>query len=152
MRLALAFTLALAAAPLAAQDTRTLAEQYVRLPEVQAMWDDVFSPAGMAAQFRAGVPADIVLTPDQLERIGALLAARMGELRPELTELLIAGMTENFSQDELSALITFYQSEHGASVMSKMQPFMAHYTAQMMPKMQAVQEAVLPEILEIIGQ
>lgn len=152
MRLALAFALTLATSPLAAQDLRALAAEYADLPEVQMMWDDVFSPTFLAQQFRLGVPPEIEIPEDKLARIGEVLAAQMELLRPELRDMMVSGMAAEFSAPELEALIAFYKSEHGASVMTKMQPFMANYTAQMMPRMQAMQEAVLPEIIAIVEE
>jgi len=52
----------------------------------------------------------------------------------------------------LQALIDFYGSEHGAAVMSKMQPFMASIMGKLQPEMQALQAQVGPKIVEILQE
>ena len=136
----------------ALSDTTELAHEYVNLPGVQQLFDDMFSPEALAAQFRLGVPPEIQLTDDKLSRIGDILSVEMNKLRPEMTNYMIASMADVFSEDELSALIAFYSSEHGASAMRKMQPYMADVMAQLVPRMGAMQQAVLPQIIELMQE
>ncbi|RME18825.1 MAG: DUF2059 domain-containing protein [Alphaproteobacteria bacterium] len=149
--LALAAGLALAA-PAFADEATDLARQYAEMPAVQGMFDDVFSPEAMAQQFRAGLPADMTISDDQLARVGGILSGMLDKLRPQLTEIMISSMASQFSPAEISALIDFYASEHGAAVMRKMQPYMQDVMAQFMPLMQAEQQQVLPQIIDIMKE
>ena len=63
---------------------------------------------------------------------------------------MICGSAQTFSAAELQALIDFYGSEHGAAIMTKMQPFMAPVMGQLAPEMQALQAKVGPEIAQIM--
>ncbi|WP_292023793.1 DUF2059 domain-containing protein [Maritimibacter sp. UBA3975] len=154
MRLAAALMLALvtAALPARAQDVRALAETYADLPEVQAMWDDVFSPLWLSNQFRLGVPPEVEISNDQLDRIGVLLADQMEGLRPQMRAMMVETMAGAFSADEIAALVAFYQSKHGAAVMAKMPGFTTRYSAALAPMIQAAQQSVLPQISAIMAE
>jgi hypothetical protein len=152
IRYALATALCLAFSPAAmAQDVQALAEEYVRMPEVQNMITEMFSPASMAAQFKMGLPPGMELTDSQSERIGQLMSDTMNQFRPKMEELMISSSAKHFTVEELQALIDFYKSEHGASVMAKMQPYMQDFMAQMMPDMMTAMQAVGGEIQAIMS-
>ncbi len=140
------------ASPLVAQDTTELAQQYAELPAVQAMFTSMFTPEVLGAQFRAGIPPEVQLTDDQVARIGAKLAGMLNGLKPELTDMMVSGMAENFSSEELQALIAFYSSEYGASAMTKMQPFYQGVMAQLSPLIAERQTAVMPDIMAILQE
>ena len=127
-----------------------LSTQYANLSPVEQMQDDMFAPASMAAQFSSNLPADVKLTEAQIQQIGTLLSGVMGTVRPQMKELMIQTSAELFSADELRALIAFYSSEHGASVMSKIQPMMLKVMAGLNPIMQEKMQSVRPEIVKII--
>jgi hypothetical protein len=149
---ALTLALILATAPGRAQDVRDLAETYADLPEVQAMWDDIFSPLWLSNQFRLGVPPEVEITNDQLDRIGALLAGEMEAMRPRMRAMMVETMAGAFSAEELAALVDFYRSEHGAAVMTKMPGFSTRYSAALAPMIQSAQQAVLPQITSIMAE
>jgi len=121
--------------PAFAQDTAELATQYVNMPEVQNMITEMFSPTAMGNQIEASLPAGMALSADKKQQIGLIMSEAMGDLRPKLEELMISNSSETFSADELQALIDFYSSEHGASVMTKMTPFMTNVMGQLQPEM-----------------
>ena len=151
-RLALAAAVCLAlATPLFAQDTRALAEDYVNMPEVQQMITDMFAPDSMAAQFKSGLPPGMELTDSQSERIGILMSETMNGFRPRMEELMISSSAKHFTAEELQALIDFYKSEHGASVMAKMQPYMQDIMGTMMPEMMTAMQAIGGEIQTIMS-
>jgi hypothetical protein len=149
--LTLAATFAFAT-PLTAQSTLELARQYAEMPEVQVMFDDMFAPEVLAEQFRLGVPAEVEISEAQLEKIGVVMAEMMAQLRPGLTEIMIDGMAKAFTAEEITALIDFYGSEHGAAVMRKMQPYMQDVMAQFIPLINAEQQKILPELVAIIQE
>jgi hypothetical protein len=152
MRYALATALCLALTPAAmAQDVQALAEEYVRMPEVQQMITDMFSPASMAAQFKTGLPPGTELTDSQSQRIGELMSKTMNDFRPRMEELMITSSAKNFTAEELQALIDFYKSEHGASVMAKMQPYMQDVMGSMMPEMMTAMQNIGGEIQTIMS-
>lgn len=152
MRYAIATALCLALTPAAvAQDTQALAEEYVRMPEVQQMITDMFSPASMAAQFKTGLPPGMELTDSQSDRIGVLMSETMNGFRPRMEELMISSAAKHFTAVELQALIEFYESEHGANVMAKMQPYMQDVMGAMMPEMMTAMQGVSGEIQTIMS-
>ncbi|WP_298858220.1 DUF2059 domain-containing protein [uncultured Sulfitobacter sp.] len=142
----------LLATPLFAQDTQELALQYSQMPEIQKMMDEMFSPASMSAQLAASLPPGTKMTTSQKTRIGEIMSKALGGLRPRLEEIMVASSAETFSADELKALIAFYSSEHGASVMTKMSPFMASVMGSLAPEMQAAQAKMAPQIIEIMQE
>ena len=152
MRMLLLSLLLLAANPALSRDLRDLAEDYANLPEVQAMWDDALSPLYLANQFRLSVPLSVDVSNDQLDRIGALLAREMTALRPMMEAVMVDRLADMFTADELEALVAFYQSEHGASVMQKMPVFTTMYSAELAPMMQAAQREVAPAIARIMAE
>lgn len=155
MRLFASAALALAFAlphPASAQDTATLARQYAEMPEVQVMLDEMFAPEMMAQQFRLGLPAELEFSDDQIARVGGVMAEMMTSLRPELTRMVIDGMADNFTVGEIEALIAFYGSPEGVSVMRKMQPYMQQVMANFMPLIQARQQEFLPALIAIIQE
>lgn len=148
----LAAAFGLLTAPVFAQDTTGLAAQYVNMPEVQNMLTEMFSPTAMGDQIAASLPAGMALSDEKKQRIGAVMSEAMNDLRPRLEELMISSSSDTFSAEELQALIDFYSSEHGASVMTKMTPFMANVMGQLQPEMQALQLKVGPEIAKIMQE
>ena len=136
--------------PAFAQDTTALATQYVNMPEVQNMITDMFSPTSMGAQVAATLPPGVTITQDQQQQIGEVMSTAMNDLRPRMEELMISGSAATFSAAELEALIAFYQSEHGAAIMTKMNSFMTTVMGQLAPEMQAMQQRVTPQIIEIM--
>lgn len=151
-RLLFAMAIGLLTAPAFAQDKNALATQYVNMPEIQNMMTEMFSPTSMGNQIAASLPANIALSEDKKQQIGVLMSKAMNELRPKMEELMISSLDDSFSMGELQALIDFYSSEHGASVMTKMAPFMASVMGQLQPEMQALQLKVSPEIVRILQE
>lgn len=149
---ALALSVALPVAAFAQDEVTNLAQDYVDLPEVQRMMEDMFSPGSMLAQFESGLPAGVALSEDQRDRIGTLLSDAMRTLQPEMENVMVSASAKVFTADELRALIDFYSSEHGASVMAKMQPFMQETMSVMMPRIQSQMESVTPQLIEIIQE
>jgi hypothetical protein len=151
-RFALATALSLAlSAPLLAQDTRALAEEYVNMPEVQQMITEMFSAETMASQFKVSLPPGTPVTDDQAQRIGVLMAGVMNGMRPTVENLMIESSAKHFTADELQALIDFYKSEHGAAIMAKMQPYMQDVMGTMMPEMMTAMAEIGPQINDIMS-
>lgn len=135
-----------------AQDANDLARQYVNLPAVQQMMTDMFTPEILASQFKAGLPESANVSDEKALRIGKLMAEGLVQIRPKLETMMVEGSARVFSAPELLALIDFYSSEHGAMVMAKMQPFMQTIMVELGPEMQAMQQAILPEIIKIMQE
>jgi len=151
-RTILAAALTLMTAPAFAQDTTELAGQYVNMPEVQTMISEMFSPTAMANQVEATLPPGMVISPDQKQRIGQLMSGEMIAVRPRMEELMISGSAATFTAAELTALIDFYSSEHGAAIMGKMQPFFTSVMNQLAPEMQAMQLRLAPQLIQILQE
>lgn len=142
----------LTAAPLSAQDVTEAARAYAELPAVQRQIDEMFAPDMVAQFFRAGVPASVEISPDQMARIGAILSEAMLEKKPEVMNVMVAQMSALFTVEEIEALTDFYESDAGASAMAKMQPYMQGVMVSMTEVMGPVQQAVLPDIIEILEE
>lgn len=143
---------ALAAFPAAAQSPEALeaARRYAETPGVQNMITEMANPEMMAQSLIASLPANIQLTSEQSARIGKILADAFTSLRPEIEQVMINATARHFTLDEIAALTTFYQSEHGASIMAKMQPYMQDALTQLGPQLATVQAKVLPLIVQEI--
>lgn len=128
----------------------SLASEYANMPQIVQMMDDMFAPDSMAAQFIGSLPANVKVSDEQAQQIGGLLSGVMVDIRPRMQELMIQTSAEIFSADEIRALIAFYSSEHGASVMSKMQPLMQRVMGALNPVLQQKMQSVQPEIIKIM--
>ena len=64
----------------------------------------------------------------------------------EYDKILMDGMLETFTADELKAFADFYDSEHGKSAMKKMNNLMTN----MMPRLQLMMQKEIPLLLEEI--
>ena len=127
-----------------------LVREYAGLPAVQAMMAAMFSPETSAAQLAATLPPGISLSDDQLARIGTILSAEMISFQPRLEVLMIEGMMQAFTEEEVQAMIDFYSSPVGASILLKTQPMFTSIMAQMGPEIQARMLGRQAEILQII--
>jgi len=135
---------------MADEATEKLAQEYVNMPEVQRMIDDMFSPEAMGAQMAGQLPPGFEVDDEKRMKIGKLMSDGMQSLRPKMQELMASNAAEVFSEEELQALIDFYGSEHGAAVMAKMQPFFQKTMAELAPDMREMQKSVVPQIMEIL--
>ncbi|MCP4208715.1 MAG: DUF2059 domain-containing protein [Shimia sp.] len=149
--IALAALLSFSLSTAQAQTSEELAKTYVNMPEVQQMMTDMFSPQSMAAQVMASMPPGVVLSETQQVAIGELMSSEMNTLRPKLEELMEATTAEIFTAEEIDALITFYSSEHGAAIMSKMGPMMQQVMGALAPDMQTMQTRITPKMIEIMS-
>ncbi|MBE1292353.1 MAG: DUF2059 domain-containing protein [Rhodobacteraceae bacterium] len=150
-RIALAALLSFNLTTAQAQTAEELAKTYVNMPEVQQMMTDMFSPQSMAVQVVASMPPGVTLSEAQQTAIGELMSDEMNTLRPKLEELMEATTAEVFSAEEIDALITFYSSEHGAAIMSKMGPMMQKVMGGLASDMQAMQTRITPKMIEIMS-
>ena len=150
----LACALMLSAAPgFALDQARTeAAERYAALPAVQAMMDDMLSARSLAGQIMNSVPGGTEISDTQLSRLSAVLADVLMDLRPELETTMITNTAALFTLDEILALTAFYDSEHGAAIMAKMQPFMQETMSHLSPKIMSRVQAVTPEIIKIMQE
>ncbi|MHA3915373.1 DUF2059 domain-containing protein [Halovulum sp. GXIMD14793] len=138
--------------PASAQDTTALATEYVELPAVQEILQDMFSAEVLTAQFKINLTPDSSLSDDQLTRIGILMAKKLAPLRPRMEEAMITASAEIFTAAELEAMIAFHATEHGAAIMTKMQPFMISVMTELGPEMLSIQQRMAPEFMKIIEE
>ena len=64
----------------------------------------------------------------------------------EYNKILLDGMLETFTADELKAFADFYASQNGKSAMKKMNNLMAN----MMPKLQLMMQKEIPSLIQDI--
>jgi len=150
--LPLACALSLLAVPALAQDEdalREAVERYVDSPMQQRMMDEMLSADAMIQQMQAMMPQ---LTDTQLEVVGRIGAEEMAAIRPAMEEAMVEAAVDTFSLPEMLALEAFYETEEGAAVMSKMQPFMAATFAMIAPEMQAAQMRIGQRVMTELSE
>lgn len=136
---ALAIAISTASASIA-QDLDSLAQDYMELPAVQGMLSDMFSAETMGAQFVASLPANMDLSEEQIMAVGQIMSEAMAEVRPEMESLMEQQSAQVFTAEELQAMIDFYSSDLGASILQKNTVFFTSTMAELNPKiMEAVQ-------------
>ncbi|MEP2640674.1 DUF2059 domain-containing protein [Roseobacter sp.] len=144
--LAFFFTCVLTTGAFAQNDDRiAAATAYVNSQGQQALMGDMLSPQGVMAQM--GLLGGN-LTPDQQELIATIVSDELTTVRPAMERAMIDGMADTFSLDEINALAAFYSSEHGASAMRKMTPFMAQTMQSIGPVFQQMQANLARRIQE----
>ena len=135
-----------------AQTRAELAHQYVQLPAVQAMMSDMISPETFASQIQAGLPSDLDITSNQKQRIGNLLAEKMAPLLPKLERQMIKAAAEIYTVAELQAVIEFYSSDLGVSILSKSADFMTASMGEVQQDIMQVSAEAIPEIISILEE
>jgi hypothetical protein len=149
--LSLAFALA-TALPATAQDDalRAAVERYIDNPVQQGMMDDMLSADAMVDQMRAIAPQ---LTEEQLQIVGRISAEELSTLRPDLEAAMIEAAITTFTLPEIEALEAFYNTPEGASVMAKMQPYMAQAMGRIGPQMMQAQTRIGQRVMtELMAQ
>ncbi len=131
----------------AAQDAERIdaATVFLKSKGQQALMKDMLSPEGVMAQmglFAGQLPAD------KTARLAELVSEEMASIRPAMESAMVAGMADNFTLEEIRALADFYDSDVGASAMSKMRPFMAQTMQALSPDFLAVQQRLARRIQE----
>lgn len=116
------------------------ARTYVKSPVQQKMIDDMFSSETVINQMKALNPN---ISEDELPVIGKIVSEELLSIRASMEEAMIKGSMETFTLDELKALIAFYNSGPGASVMLKMQPFMTSVMNSIGPDMRQMQQNIM---------
>lgn len=149
---AFTFAIALVLTPVAAaaQSVEELARDYAALPAVQEMMSAMFSPEASAAQISATLPPGVELSEQQLSDLGNLLSEELVDFQPRLEVLMIEGMIDTFNEEEMQAMIDFYSSEVGASILVQTQPMFTNIMTQLAPEMQERMLGRQADIMAII--
>ncbi len=135
--------------PLHANASEELAKQYLELPAMQKMVDEMFTPATLKSQLAPALPG---VSDDKLDKITALMSEELTKMKPEMQTMMLEGATETYSDGELQAMIDFYSTEIGAEVLVKTGKFTQSYMAEMGPMMQSVMQKMGPQVAEIMSQ
>lgn len=146
---ALAILLASSSASVA-QDPNALAQDYMELPAVQAMLTDMFSPETMGTQFVESLPPGMNLSEEQVGAIGTILSEAMTEVRPDIETQMKAKSAEVFTAPEMQAMIEFYSSDLGASILQKTSTFMTATMAELNPRIMAAVANRQGDIMEVL--
>ncbi len=146
----LALTLAFAAQTAQAQSRTELARQYVALPGVQAMLREMFAPEAMYQQVRNTFPKNVKISNSKKRRIGKVLSQGMMQILPAMNKTLAREAARSFTKAELKAMIAFYSTPEGASILSKTTSLTTRSIARMAPNIEAVKRAVTPAIIRIL--
>ena len=103
-------------------DLLDAARRYVETPAQQSALDMMTSAESLQAQLEALMPGS---AGPALEQIAQGMADAMAENRESLEEAFVAAAARHFTVAEMDALTAFYETEEGAEISRKMQPFMA---------------------------
>lgn len=141
-----------AALPASAQSPEALdaAKRYLETPGMREMIDSMSSPEMMTQGILSSLPPNMEVTDEQVTRIGEIMSEAFSAIQPEMERIMLESTARHFTVEEIEAMIEFYSSDIGASVMSKMQPYMQDSMQQMIPQLTQVQQQVMPQIVEII--
>jgi hypothetical protein len=132
------------------EDRVAAARLHVVLAVDDMVLDDVIR------QIAASIVAEIAArgartTPEQVAEFEALLQAN---LRAPLLDILLSQdeiMADVLTLEEIEALIDFYGSPAGRSVMRKLPEVMARQQPQIMAMVQGTMPSLTPEIVRIFG-
>ena len=130
------------------EEARAAAERYVQSEAMQVMLDEMVSPdvmtEALTAQFGDEIPQDV------MSQIVAIATEEMQAIEPAMEEAMIEATAETFTVEEIEAQIEFYESEVGASILSKMQPFMSAFYEAAGPEMQTAQRRMMERLQETL--
>ena len=133
-------------------------EQLLELQNFDKALDDTFRQMPQTALAHAagsmqGIPADRHQAVNQvLQKYLNIMSNEFNnpELRGELRRVSIEGAAKVYTQREVDALIRFYKTPEGRSVMDKMPQYLQAITAPMMqimsPKVESVQRKYAPQM------
>jgi len=130
-----------------ADDLRAAATRYVENPVQQQMLDDMLSPEAMVVQMQTMAPQ---IPDDALQVFSTIVSEELALIRPALEAAMIEAAIATYSLEEIEALEAFYNTELGASVMGKMQGFMASFMAAIGPEMAQMQGRVAQRVGEAL--
>ena len=130
------------------EELREAAERYIESEGVQKMMDSMFSPDMMTSMMQSQAGGSI--PPEELEQVSQVVSEVLEDARPDMEEAMVVAAAETFTLPEIEAQIEFYQSPEGASVMSKMQPFMTTFNEEAAPAMQAMQQELMTRLSEVM--
>ena len=131
------------------QELIDAATAYVDSPVQQELMEDMLSPEGIMAQmglFGGSMPQE------KMDALAQIVSEELDTIKPALRQASINGMASNFSLEEIEALNAFYSSEHGASAMKKMNPFMQQTMAAMAPDFARMQGNLARRIEEELSE
>lgn len=147
---AFAVVLLISTSPVQAESRIDLARQYIGLPGNQQMMEDMFSPETVFNQLKASLPRSAKISYSKKRRISRVLSQAMMQLQPNLEKIMVSESARVFTKAELRAMIRFYSSKEGASILAKMPQFMERSMIKVAPQMQKIHKATAPVIHKII--
>ncbi len=108
-----------------AQSTEELAHEYVKIPQVQEMITQFYSGETVVGRIKAmyGLPPGE--GAEELAELSKLITENMRELHTDVEKAFENAVAENFTADELKALIAFSDTREGAAVMKKWPTYQA---------------------------
>ncbi|MGB0960551.1 MAG: DUF2059 domain-containing protein [Halocynthiibacter sp.] len=135
-----------------AGEREDLAKEYVQLPAVQTLLMNVYSPDATSGIMQSMMPPGIQLSEDQLRRVGELMAKHFTPLIPHLETSMEKTAAEVFTVEELKAMIEFYSSSAGESILGKSNVLMQKSMAEMAPHMMGAVQKLQPEMVKILSE
>lgn len=147
---------AVVATPVSAQQ-KALAERYFKAAGIDRMYADSeqltalinSQLAGMESSLPPAKRADFRTVMEKIKPdMNASIARALAAMRPQLVEVV----TRSYSEQELTALVKFYESPEGKSVVAKNPQVMAAMMEvagqQMAPMMQDIQQSLMRALKE----
>ncbi len=140
--LGLSFVLALSVGSAAQEAERTaLAEQYMALPAMQTMLDQVLGP-GFIEPMLASM-GGVAAMPQKRERAVAIVTEELARVRPGMVKAMTVSAAEVYSEAELKALIAFNSTPEAVAINAKLNAFNQAYLSRFSPEMTAMQQRIL---------
>jgi len=137
-------SLALSGAAFGQDDAlRAASERYVKNPVQQKLLDEMLSADAIVVQIRAMLPQ---LSEQQIQMVGQIASEEISTVRPALEGAMIDAAAQTFTLQEIVALEEFYSTPEGASVMRKMQPYMAEAMGMVAEPLQQAQVRIAQRI------
>ncbi|MFS4437595.1 DUF2059 domain-containing protein [Paracoccaceae bacterium GXU_MW_L88] len=131
------------------EERREVAKRYVSLPSQQQMIDDMLGVDVMRSSLDMAIPPELGVSDSALDQAAQVIADRVQAKKPELLGVMVEAAAQNFTVEELEAVIDFYTSPVGDSVSRKMGAYMVDVNQLMTPMIMEVQKAAEPQLMEI---
>ena len=114
-----------------------LSRRYVELAQSEQMEDAL---RGIIVAHASVVPVDRGLTDADRRFMTDLTTELLIDLMPEMLDRLVPVYARGFSEEELSALVAFYETDLGQSIIDK--------SYAMMPEMNQAMLTVMPQMMD----
>lgn len=129
-------------------DRRAAAERYVRGPAMRDMMDQMLSPEGMAMQISMMIPEGSMPEEDRRKAMD-LAIEEFQAFRPRMEEAMVTAAASIFTEAELNAAATYYETPEGRSMARKTSQFQNAFLQLYQPIMNDYMAAIAKRAAEM---